>query len=85
MSGEFTLFYGDELECFLEEELEGSVKKSDKRILSASGEISGENTRYEILNRISRAVKQNDEAAFHEEIGTYLQLERLTKELFTLI
>ena len=82
---EFTLFYGDELECFLEEELDGSIKKSDKRILGASGEFTGENTRYELLNRISRAVRQNDEAAFHEEIGTYLQLEHLTKELFTLI
>ena len=82
---EFTLFYGDELECFLEEELDGTVRKSDKRILTASGEITGENTRYELLNRISRAAKQSDEAKFQEEIGTYLQLDYLTKELFTLV
>lgn len=101
---EFTLFYGEELECYLEEELHGETKKSDRRILKAvtESESSEEKgaaalklpgraegmsslSRYESLNRISKAQMQGDEKALQEELESYLMLEYLTKEVFTLV
>ncbi|MDY3249345.1 MAG: DUF5717 family protein [Candidatus Choladocola sp.] len=82
---EFTLFYGEELECYLEEELPDGKNRTDQRILKAPDRAEDENTRYEMLNRISRARESGDQEKVQEEMESYLLLEYLAKELFTLV
>lgn len=82
---EFTLFYGDELECYLEEETDGKVKKSDLRSLTWDSEITEGASQYELLNRISRVRIQGEEETLDKEMENYLLLEYLARELFTLV
>jgi hypothetical protein len=82
---EFTLFYGEELECTLEEELDGKTKKTDTIVLTASGTPENGTSRYAFLNRISRLQEQGDETALRGELESYLTLEHLAREVFTLV
>lgn len=82
---EFTLFYGEELECWLEEEFEGEKKKTDRRVLKADTKQTDELSRYSMLNCISRAQQENNKEKFQEETNAYLILEYLAKEVFTLV
>ena len=82
---EFTLFAGEELECFLEEEQGGETKRSDQMILRAPKALTEGNTRYEFLNRISEAQQKGDEEALRKELQSYLTLDHLTQEVFTLV
>lgn len=82
---EFTLFYGEELECYLEEERDGTVKKSDKIILTAPPAPENKQSKYSFLNRIAQAAQQKDESALKNELESYLTLEYLTREVFTLV
>ena len=82
---EFTLFYGEELECYLEEEREQEVKRTDKRILRGTGFSEQGSSRFSMLNRISMAVAKGDQAKAQEEAESYLLLEYLAKEVFTLV
>ena len=79
---EFTLFDGDELECYLEEELGNERKKTDLWVLRAPSAVSGRVSKYESLNRIARA-RAAGEKQFHEELESYLTLEYLAEEVFT--
>lgn len=82
---EFTLFGGEELECWLEEDDGQEKKRTDRRILKADMEAVDENSRYAMLNRISRAQQQGEEENARNEAESYLMLEYLTKEVFTLV
>ncbi len=82
---EFTLFFGEELECYLEEVSEGTVKRSDTRSLSAGSRGGKAFTKYRILNDLIQAKGQGDEKALREGLETYVIQEYLAKELFTLI
>ncbi len=82
---EFTLFYGEELECWLEEEYAGEKKQTDRRVLKADTSKSDELSRYSMLNRIGRAQAENDTERFRKETAAYLTLEYLVKEVFTLV
>ncbi len=82
---EFILFYGEELECYIEELQEDQVvKTSDKRILTARMAEEG-GSRYDLLNRICRVQEAGDTGKLREELESYGQLDYLTKEIFTLI
>lgn len=81
---EFTLFSGEVLECYLEEELDGQVIKTDKRVLRAAPSKMDGSTRYAMLDRISRAqAEESPELA--GELESYLTTERLAREIFTLV
>lgn len=82
---EFTLFDGDELECYLEEELGDTRRKTDLWILKAPSEMLQSVSKYQMLNRIAQAENAGDTKEQEEELKSYLTLEYLTKELFTLI
>lgn len=82
---EFTLFFGEELECYLEEELDGETKRSDKIVLTVSETSENDNSKYGFLNRISRAQQEGDETALQNELESYFTLEYLTQEVFTLV
>ncbi len=81
---EFTLFYGEELECRLEEVSEGNVKRSDTRYLSA-GAGRTDFTKYGLLNSMIRTREQGDEKTLKEELEAFVIQEYLAKELFTLV
>lgn len=82
---EFTLFSGEELEYYLEEERDGETVRSDKIVLKAPAASEGGNSKYEILNRIAKAYRSGDETALKNELESYLTLEYLTREVFTLV
>lgn len=82
---EFTLFEGEELECYLEEERGGETRRSGKWVLRVEKQPLVGTSRYGALNRISEAQRQGDPAALREELESYLTLEHLASEVFTLI
>lgn len=81
---EFTLFDGDELECYLEEESGGERKKTDLWVLRAPAGTSGRTSKYESLNQIARARSEGEEKA-RKELEAYLTMEYLADEIFTLM
>ncbi len=81
---EFTLFDGDELECYLEEKSGDTRRKTDLWILKAPSGAPGRVSKYEALNRIARAQRADGSRA-EEELETYLTQEYLARELFTLV
>ena len=83
---EFILFYGDELECYTEETTpDGTVKTSGQWVLTPGTASLDGTGRYQLLNRIIRARKEQDEETARRELDNYRQLDYLTKEVFTLI
>ncbi len=80
---EFTLFDGDELECYLEEESGDERKKTDLWVLRAPSGASVRTSKYESLNRIARARSKGEEV--REELESYLTMEYLVGEIFTLV
>ena len=82
---EFILFAGEELECYLEEQSEEGIRRTDERILTAAAEETGGYTQYELLNRIILAKNRQDGQALQEELENFLLQEYLAKEIFTLI
>ncbi len=93
---EFTLFQDEEVECIFEEhrpnpgsesaagQKEGSVVRSDKWTLRAGQEESGEGM-YGLLNRFCAALRNGDEAKEKEALDSWLTLEYLAEEVFTLV
>lgn len=95
---EFTLFYGEELEYYLEESVGSEVKRTECRILRstecedrtaemnpASSSCADGISRFAMLNRIAKAVDEGNQKQAQEELENYLQLEHLVKEVFTLV
>ena len=83
---EFILFYGDELDCYTEETTPDSTVKTSGQWVLTPGTASLDGTgRYQLLNRIIRARKEQDEETARRELDNYRQLDYLTKEVFTLI
>ena len=82
---EFTLFYGDEVECRIEEEAGTERKETDERVLSFRQETATEAAWYDQVNRIARALKEQDLETADTELDNYLLLSYLAKELFPLI
>lgn len=82
---EFTLFYGDELECCIEEELGTERKRTDERVLSHRQEEATGAAWYDQVNRIAKALKEQKPETVDAELDSYLLLSYLAKELFPLI
>ena len=82
---EFTLFYGDEVECRIEEETGTERKKTDERVLSLRREEQTGAPWYDQVNRIAKALKEQDLETADTELDNYLLLSYLAKELFPLI
>ncbi len=83
---EFILFEDEEVECrFIEELPSGQEKiRSDKWRLRADTEKT-ESGMYVLLNRLCRAARDKDEAEASETLDSWLTLEYLAKEVFTLV
>lgn len=82
---EFTLFYGEELEYYIEEETESEVKQTERKILCGTGFAEDGTSRFDLLNRIAKAAHDGEIKQAQEELENYLQLEYLSKEVFTLV
>ncbi len=83
---EFTLFADEEVECrFIEELPSGQEKiRSDKWVLKVNEETGGAGM-YSLLNRMCRAVHDGDESGAAAALDSWLTLEYLAKEVFTLV
>lgn len=82
---EFTLFAGEELECYLEEDDGKQTIRMDRRVLCVDAEHEEDTSRYGMLNRILRAQRSGDEKRLGEELESYLTLDYLVKEIFPLV
>jgi len=89
---EFTLFSGEELECrFVEtlppDQASGSEKKeirTDNWNLKAD-QTEQDTGRYGLLNRLCAAARTGDGTQFAETLDSWLTLEYLAEEVFTLV
>ncbi len=91
---EFTLFADEEIECrFIEIPPSAAIEaasgagepiRSDNWTLK-SGKDENASGMYGILNRLCRAVYSGDEAGVSETLDSWLTLEYLAKEVFTLV
>lgn len=95
---EFTLFAGDEIECLFEEMLPADGRGetsaspgqddrkhySDARILRADPD-EPDTGMYGLLNRLCRQKVSGDTKAAQETLDTWLTLEYIAKEVFTLV
>lgn len=82
---EFTLFAKEELECYLEEDDGTETKKTDLWILRSDDRAADETTKFGMLNRICEAAAKGDEGAVWEGIESWMTLEHLVEEVFTLV
>lgn len=82
---EFTLFGDEALECWLEEDDGREKKKTDQWILTAPKADAADMTRFGMLCRIINAGKRGDTEKLSEELESYLMLEHLAREVFTLV
>ena len=82
---EFTLFYGDEVECRIEEETGTERKKTDERVLSLRQETETGAAWYDQVNRIAKAWEEQDLKTVDSELDNYLLSSYLARELFPLI
>ena len=83
---EFILFDGEQIECFMQEyDGEKLVRTSSKRILSGGHSKAPEGSRFDLLNRMSAAVKSRDEESLKQQLENYYQTEYLVDEIFPLI
>ena len=82
---EFTLFAGEELECYLEEKDGKQVNKTDIRILKADAGVTDASTKFGYLNRMCDAAAKGDEKTLWEQIESWKTLEHLVEEVFTLV
>ena len=85
LCGNLPFFYGDEVECRIEEEAGTERKKTDERVLSFRQETATGAAWYDQVNRIARALKEQDPETADAELDNYLLLSYLAKELFPLI
>ncbi|MCD7717063.1 MAG: DUF5717 family protein [Lachnospiraceae bacterium] len=83
---EFTLFADEEIECRFIEEPSGGKEASSSRlwILKANQEENRPGM-YGLLNRLCRQVSDKDESGAMETLDSWLTLEYLAKEVFTLV
>ncbi|MCC8066376.1 MAG: DUF5717 family protein [Clostridiales bacterium] len=81
---EFTLFADEEIECIFEEEHGQEKARSDKWTLRAEQEASGTGM-YSLLNRMCQASHEKKEPEYKEALESWLTLEYLAEEVFTLV
>ncbi|MCD7763569.1 MAG: DUF5717 family protein [Lachnospiraceae bacterium] len=83
---EFTLFADEEIECrFIETSPDGQESIClEKWVLKANPEGNGSGM-YSLLNRMCRAVRDKDPSRASETLDSWLTLEYLAKEVFTVI
>lgn len=82
---EFTLFDGEELECYLEEKNGDQIERTDLRFLKPDPCKSEDTTKFGLMNRISAAAFRGDEKTVWELIQNWKMTEYLTEEVFSLI
>ncbi len=86
---EFVLLDGEEVECFFVEDNGTEEIRSDKWILKGQQEESpGDDhseDKYAMLNRLSAAAQKQDDEAWQETLDTWLTLDHLTEQVFTLV
>ncbi|MCD7817433.1 MAG: DUF5717 family protein, partial [Lachnospiraceae bacterium] len=81
---EFILFADEEIECRFEEDNGSEKILSDKWILRADQEESAKGM-YGLLNQFCSAVHDQNETAAKEALDSWITLEYLAKEVFTLV
>ncbi len=82
---EFTLFAGEAIECRFVEDNGQERVRSDKLLLTAEKDAACDFGMYGALNRIYRAARAGDEEKAEEALESWMTMEHLTEEVFTLI
>ncbi len=81
---EFILFEGDEIECRFVERNGREEICSDQWVLHA-GDDKEQTGRYGILNRICSAANEGDDEETEKALDSWLSLDYLSREMFTLL
>ncbi len=82
---EFTLFAGEAIECRFVEDNGRERIRSDKLVLTAGKDADNETGMYGALNAIYRAEQRGSEDEAEEALESWLTMDHLTEEVFTLV
>ena len=80
---EFTLFYGETVHYKIREDFDGTKRETEPMTLSwdARGNMEGD-TRYDLINRLAKAVSDKDKRAARDVMQLYFEQECLAKHIF---
>lgn len=84
-SKEFTLFYGEQLTYYIVEEYNGKVKKSKVSVLECRKTAMEGNSKYELLNQISKHLQHSDTTKLEQTIKTYIRQQVLADEILKMM
>lgn len=82
---EFTLFTGEELECYLEEDDGKSITKTDLRLLCCNDFSEDSPAKSGLMNRIISARANGDDKQVWEQIENWKSTQYFVDEIFTLV
>ena len=84
---DFTLFYGEKLTYTLTVEQDGKPVREKEQVLTAkerTEEDGVEESRYRMLNDMSRALADHQESQVKRLAEKYLEREKIVEKIFTL-
>ncbi len=82
---EVTLFQGEMLIYHIQEEVDGKMEEKTEEILIWEGNSEGKTTRYDLINRLEKALECKDMEQAKQVTLRYLEQEALAKELFPIV
>jgi hypothetical protein len=77
---EFVLFYNEELEYYITEELEDKVRSTDRLRIKYEADDKPDNSKFGRINRMLKALDAQDESALFEMMEEYIQMEYIIRE-----
>jgi len=80
-----TLFFGESLDYFIEEEQDGAWIRTESGSIRKSDGVTGQEGKYQILNHIAREEALAEESRAEQLLEEYLYKEYMGEQLFKLI
>lgn len=78
---EFVLFYNEELEYFITEELKDEVSTSERLRIGYEEEGQEDNSKYSRINRMLKALEAGDDSALLNLMMDYIETEYIMNEI----
>ena len=77
---EFVLFYNEEIEYFVTEELEDQVSTTESLSIKYEEETTPDNSKYSRINKMLKVLDSQDEMALLDMMAEYVEREYIVKE-----
>ncbi|MDD4112376.1 MAG: DUF5717 family protein, partial [Herbinix sp.] len=77
---EFVLFYNEELEYFVTEELEDQVSTTDIFRIRYEGDVTSDNSKFSRINRMLKSLESQEDRALLDMMSEYIEMEYVVRE-----